>query len=571
MKRARSGKKKQSLRAVSLRIVIPVTLALAAILVFLSWGVQENRRLANRYIQDTAQLYVDQINKTLYQISNEMIVLLRTDKDIAAIPTELGPRDGTYYQMINNIKEQNNILKIRYDEIRSFFVYGQEADLYIDTEGTSFRESAKSEFNTLLTGILLEEVARNTIVPHWQLLETSTDHYIVGWYAKDKKAIGCIMRVEDIWLKLEAATESYQAIPFMELEDGRILMSERSKGIYGEDFLTNSRYRGQIYHYQIGNLGQLQLYILPDGGIMENLLNMQMVLALFVFVLLMICGVVVYFYNRQIMEPMKRFVAGLNELDEEQMLHDNGANSLLELEAASDKFKELLRKIQSLKIAIYEEELLKQKTELEFAQGQIKPHFFLNCLSLIHGIADTVGQKQILHITEVLSNYMRYIFRDSGGKRLLSEELEHVRLFLTIQKLRYGEESFSFVEFLDEAVEQALIPSLLLQTLVENAFVHALTMDHAVEISLYATTEHYDDGQYLYISISDTGKGFTKEVLQALEEDTAIVYDGRTHVGLQNARRRLQLLYGKRASIAFSNMDEGFGAVVEVRIPWDQC
>ena len=60
-------------------------------------------------------------------------------------------------------------------------------------------------------------------------------------------------------------------------------------------------------------------------------------------------------------------------------------------------------------------------------QEQIRPHFFLNCLSLIHGIADAQGEEKITHITRVLSEYIRYNYRDSGKERNLQEELEHVR------------------------------------------------------------------------------------------------------------------------------------------------
>lgn len=88
------------------------------------------------------------------------------------------------------------------------------------------------------------------------------------------------------------------------------------------------------------------------------------------------------------MRPLQSFVQGITELQEEQQLNENGNNNILELEAVSDRFRGLLRKIQSLKIAIYEKELNEKKAELEYMQEQIRPHFFLNCLSLIHGIAD---------------------------------------------------------------------------------------------------------------------------------------------------------------------------------------
>ena len=68
-------------------------------------------------------------------------------------------------------------------------------------------------------------------------------------------------------------------------------------------------------------------------------------------------------------------------------------------------FRNLVRKIQALKITIYEKELNEKQIELEFAQEQIRPHFFLNCISLIHGIADNKGEIDIVTITSILSDY----------------------------------------------------------------------------------------------------------------------------------------------------------------------
>ena len=233
----------------------------------------------------------------------------------------------------------------------------------------------------------------------------------------------------------------------------------------------------------------------------------------------------------------------------------------------SGKFKELLRKIQGLKIAIYEKELAEQKAELEYTQEQIKPHFFLNCLSLIHGIADKNNEGEIVEITTVLSDYMRYIFQDSKKQRDVEEELEHIEAYIRIQKLRYGEEAFSFEATTDGDIGEWKVPSLLLQTLVENSVVHGVSLDRKSEISLYLANETYEDGEYLYICISDTGNGFSKEALDAIENDTPIIYHGRHHVGISNIKRRLALMYGERASITCSNMDENYGAVVEVRLP----
>ena len=199
-------------------------------------------------------------------------------------------------------------------------------------------------------------------------------------------------------------------------------------------------------------------------------------------------------------------------------------------------------------------------------QEQIRPHFFLNCLSLIHGIADKQGEEKIVYITRILSEYIRYNYKDSEEKRDLKEEVEHVKKYMELQKLRYGDNAFTF-EVIEEDINEAEIPSLILQTLVENSVVHSVSLDYLVEISLYITRENYGEQSYLYICVSDTGKGFSEEILEAFEKDTPIIYGGRKHIGLQNVKRRLELLYSGKASMTIQNMSDHYGAVVEIRIP----
>lgn len=548
-------------------MLIPLLLIMAAFLFILLWGTLENRKLASRYIQDTASLYVELTNKSIYQINRELIILATRNEYVKNMPDDMSPGDAKYYDWIQTIKTQNSTLTIRYEETYTFFVFGRNAEVYIDVDGTCFRDSIKDELNSAVIDLMYEKAMEDSVKPQWNYLLVDGELFAVGWYARDQKAVGCIIRMKDILNTLEDVTQNYRVIPFIRLDDGMITTTDQVFKLYDGDSNFDKDFEGQIFSYSLSNLGEVSLYVLPSGGIMENLMHMQIVLITVVIVLVIICAIVFVQYYYKIMEPIKRFADGLEALDEEQMLNDNGFNSILELQSVSEKFRELLRKIQSLKIAIYEKELMKQKTELEYAQEQMKPHFFLNCLSLIHAIADSSGEKEILHITEVLSDYLRYIFKDSGGQCTVEEELSHVLSYVEIQKLRYGENAFDFTDSIDEDVRECKIPSLLLQILVENAFVHELSMDNSIEISLYITFETFDDGKYLYICVSDSGKGFSREILDAIENDKPIVYNGRKHVGLQNIRRRLNLIYGKQASIVFSNMDDGYGAIVEVRIP----
>lgn len=562
--------KVQTLQGIGIKVLLPVFLALVGLLLCLFVGLKETRALAEQYITDTAGLYVERVNQDIHQINAELIQMLNNDKNVSQIPEKIQPAQSEYYELLGDIQNENRLMKIRYKEVQSFFVYAGIPDVLIGDNGTVFSESKVDGFLKELRDFSREVCQKDYGTAKWDYLYAEGNTYIIGWYSRNEKVLGCVIEMDTVFSMIHEMTQRYQVLTFMEKPDGTTIFPENFQEEGTELDSNDINENHGIYRYQLGTLGKLAVYILPDGGIMEDVLELQAILVILITFLMILCAVQVFRYYHSLMRPLQSFVQGITDLEEEQQLNENGNNNILELEVVSDRFRGLLRKIQSLKIAIYEKELNEKKAELEYMQEQIRPHFFLNCLSLIHGIADAQGEEKITYITRVLSEYIRYNYRDSDKERNLQEELEHVKKYVELQKLRYGEDAFRFEVIEDAQVGESHIPSLVLQTLVENSVVHAVNLDRMVEISVYITSEVYEDGKYLYLCVSDTGKGFSPEIMEAIEKDLPIVYNGRKHVGLQNIKRRLMLLYGERASMTIQNMGENYGAIVEIRIPQNE-
>lgn len=565
----RHGRKEegQTLQLAVRKILIPVFFVLLGLVTCLFIERSEIRKLANRYARDTAELYVDQINSDIVRIGNELVLVLENNDEVTKLPAGLDSTQGAYYGVLRKIRNQNLVMKFHYREADLFFMYSEKADVLIWDTGTAFGSSRVSGVMQAVREFCRANVQENSGVTRWDYLETDEGLHLIGWYVKKGNLVGCVVKVETIFSMLQEMPENYQVIPYLIRADGTLVLSEACRG--ENPALSEAGREHELYRYRLGALGELCMYVILEGGTLENVLEMQVLLVFLILPLLLLCLFLLYRYYQNLMKPLGQFVQGISEMEQEQMINENGKNNILELEAVSEQFRTLLRKIRSLKIAIYEKELNEQRAELEYMQEQIRPHFTLNCLSLIHGIADVHGEEEITRITKELSEYIRYNYRDSGKERDLQEELAHVRTYMELQKLRYGEEAFRFAVMADGLRREYSIPPLVLQTLVENSVLHAVDLDHLVEISLYLASETYEDGEYLYICVSDTGRGFSREVMEAVEKDLPIVYNGRKHVGLQNIRRRLKLLYGDRASMTLQNMDEHYGAVVEIRIPQD--
>ncbi|ODM04962.1 sensor histidine kinase [Eisenbergiella tayi] len=573
----KAEKKNKSMGKLTIQVIIPVIILFLGILVVMFQSMFEARQLVYRYIEDTAALYVEQLNTDITKINYEIITLTNKKREINSVKG-IRPEDSKYYPVLNELQEQNRNLKIRYKEPSCFFVYLEEAELLITDSGSIFKDSQKLGLNGALMEALREKKGERTPYSQWYFINDSEQDYVFSRFSKNGMTMGCAIRLEDLFNTLRIDSLGYEGIPYIQDKDGSIFISSRDRDkISVEDIRNISGKKAGIFTEQViyafpisGIIGENRVFhimITPSGGILEKIMRLQVILVFLAIGIIVGCILVVRVYYQRILRPMKQFVNSLKNTEEEQWINENGSNNILELEMASKEFKGLLRKIKSLKIDIYEKELARQKTELEAMQVQIRPHFYLNCLSLIHGMADVAKEEKIVHITEMLSNYMRYVMSDTFEPRSLKEEIAFIRNYVEIQQIRYGKEAFSFEVIMEDTIDTYLVPTLIIHNFVENAITHAVSLDNHVEITLYIVNENYEDGEYLYICISDTGTGFPPDILDAIEQDTPIYYNDRKHIGIQNSLKRLKLIYGEKAKINFSNMDEGYGAVVEITIP----
>ncbi|MGN1142553.1 MAG: sensor histidine kinase, partial [Oliverpabstia sp.] len=363
--------KPKSMKMTSVFVILPLGITLLGLIFFNMISLYESNMLVKRYIADTANLYVEQINLDVVQINNELIYMIDQNENIQNLPSEVTSRDAKYYGLERDIKENNRIMNIRYREVQNFYVYGQEADVLILENGVIFSESQKTPLYQVITEYL-SNVEADSLSTRWIIMQAEGKDYIVSWYSKDKKVVGCIIDVDTIYSILRDKVENYQITPLLTDREGNAILASYGKSV--EKKIMNVEPDAS---YPFGGVGTMHFFITSNEGILEKLLNLQIIFIIVLLVIIVLGFLTIYSYYKRILEPMESFVNGLENMEENQILNDNGTNNLIELESASDKFRDLLRKIQSLKIEIYEKELEKQKAELEYVQEQLRPHFFL--------------------------------------------------------------------------------------------------------------------------------------------------------------------------------------------------
>lgn len=198
------------------------------------------------------------------------------------------------------------------------------------------------------------------------------------------------------------------------------------------------------------------------------------------------------------------------------------------------------------------------EAQLKMLRYQLNPHFLFNTLN---AISTLVLEKQVkpanAMLTE-LSKFLRYSLEtDPMQKVSLAQEVNALTLYLNIEKVRFEERLGIHMNVSDDA-KTALVPSLLLQPLIENSIKHAISKsERGGNITLNAQVFAGE----LLIEIIDDGPG-----IQAQEKDD----DSRTGVGLVNFRKRLETLYGSDQSCSFESAQPD-GLKINIRLPYENA
>ena len=206
--------------------------------------------------------------------------------------------------------------------------------------------------------------------------------------------------------------------------------------------------------------------------------------------------------------------------------------------------------------------------QLAMLRYQLNPHFLFNTLNSISTLVLLKQTEPANAMLTRLSGFLRHtLVSQPGGKVTVAQEVETLKLYLDIERMRF-EERLRAVFSIDPAAAEAVIPSFLLQPLVENAIKYAVSpQEEGARISLSAQLV----GQRLRLTVSDTGPGLRARAGRA-SMSAAMTGAGNTvstGVGLANIRDRLAQAYGSDHVFDIRTPPEG-GFTVVIEIPFER-
>ncbi len=275
--------------------------------------------------------------------------------------------------------------------------------------------------------------------------------------------------------------------------------------------------------------------------------------------------VLVYVLYRMVSVPVQEMLEATERVKAGDLTYQMRENwGSREFNTLSASFNAMVISVHQARLELHAREKQKRQDELTMLRAQIQPHFFLNAITTVSNMTYQNRNEEIRQYIAALAKFMRYMLNLQCKQVLLTEELAHIDNYLKMQAIRFPN-SVRVETRIDPGAEGLEIPYLLLFTVVENTFKHAMDLYSTLELRIRCEPADEPGFHGWRISVQDNGQGFSQEALSRIRS-TAAPENPKEHLGLTNVRRTLMLSYGRSDLLRLSNLPEG-GAMVEIWIP----
>ena len=344
------------------------------------------------------------------------------------------------------------------------------------------------------------------------------------------------------------------------LEENNLTAAGYPDGSHHERFQGQER---EVTVKTVGYTGWKLVGVVPAGqlwGEGDSLLLFGVSILLFSAFLMAFLN---FRISEHISDPILRLDQAVKELEagrEDVEIEESGGGELRRL---SHSIASMVSTMRHLMDDIIQQEAQKRRSELEVLQSQINPHFLYNTLDSVIWMTEAGRTQEAIQMVTSLARLFRIAL--SGGRRIipLSDELDHARHYLSIQKIRY-KNKFDLRVKAEPGTEGLYMLKLTIQPLLENAVYHGMA---GAEEDGLISVEARREGDELVIDVTDNGVGMRPELAATLLSDQRPqLRTSGSGIGVRNVHRRIQLTFGEAYGLTiFSEPDEG--TTVRLRLP----
>lgn len=325
--------------------------------------------------------------------------------------------------------------------------------------------------------------------------------------------------------------------------------------------LSGRRY--QINQAQSPALGMTIVNYVPEEVVKRPLNRFNLWAWLYAVVSLL--AIIVYSYTsyKRIHKPLLLLVKSFRRMENGDLDIRIEHHQQDEFGYLYDRFNQMTDRLKELIDQNYKQRMMVQKAELKQLQSQINPHFLYNSLFILNSMAKVGDLERIERFTLMIGEYFRFITRNGEDFVRLWEETKHSRMYTEIQKLRFSRRIKVQFDELPPDLEKVLVPKLIIQPLIENAYEHSLEQQDEGFLRVSFQRRH----QTVRIIVENSGY-ISDEQLEELKFRLKANPDDHEMTGMINIHRRLILAYGKGSGLLLSRSDlGGLRVVIQIILP----
>lgn len=523
---------------------------------------------------DMLEFYMEQIDETLGDVDIFLASTLANNMNIVRLQLET---DGNERQLIKYAMHQDLVdSTVNQPKMDGFFIYScpkNVDDDFFNCVNSNQANGSQSLSGERILRKMLTKIAEGTLDTNgWFRWKMGDEYYLFRIVHDRNTYLGCWVGLNSLIQPMEKINLGQEGFAVLTSMTGQILTDQPTKlAVLGEGKDMPDELRDYLKVSSCSQRGGIYLVaMIPEENVLGGYQQVQKVLFVLSLIIILLLPLAAFMVSRFIYRPLNHLKNTMELVKQGNMDTRVAEESrLVEFHVLGTRFNEMLDEIHHMKVQMYERQLREKETYLQYLQLQIHPHFFLNCMSLMHGLAELGKYREIQKLSKYLVKYFRYMFKKATSLITVREEIDHIKNYMEIQKMRFPERIEWQLDMDDEA-RDAMLPPLSVQTFVENSVKYAMDLTHKTSILVSVKCP----GTVLKVSVKDNGRGYPIDVLTVINSDSDQQWGEAqgngggtqdTHrIGIRNVKERLKLIFGEESYIHFYN-DKG--SVVEYVIP----
>lgn len=326
----------------------------------------------------------------------------------------------------------------------------------------------------------------------------------------------------------------------------------------------------ELFIQRILENGWRIIYKIPTSAVFTQIKRTQsaMLLILGISVVVLIFSSVIF--SRKMTQPIRAMMTQMQQIEGGNFDSHLPVVSNDELGILSKRFNQMAIELNSYINKYYIAQIKQSEAELTALKSQIYPHFLYNTLEVIRMTAVSNDDQVVSEMIESLAEQIHYIVGSTNDRVTLEKEIDIIKKYIFLLNCRINGEINLSVKL--NGLSEFIIPQLILQPLIENAYVHGLKPKCGIG-NIDITAIHHN--KRVEINVMDNGVGMDDKALENLNnlfrsDETGIRSGDTWHsIGMKNVYDRIKHLYGTNYGLEITS-SVGVGTLVKIVLPYKE-